>query len=297
MTTKVLTEAWNEAPRVRLLVNRPMAPGGRYVLSWLQQALRARDNPVVDAAVRLGNALGLPVLVYHGVREDYPYASDLLHLFILGASVDLAAGCRERGLACVQHVDRAGRREKGLVYRLAVEAASVVLEDQPTFVARWQAERVAARAKVAVFAVNAACLVPPALIGDDVRRRSAFLQRHEPERAAWSRWSDERSDVAPYTGYLPFEPDPLDDFDLDDLVASLNIDHSLPVSEMHPPGRVAASAPRPLGQRGPVGLRRIAERCHTERGRQRPLALPALRRTRPTRGHGGRERRLGGRAA
>jgi deoxyribodipyrimidine photolyase len=242
VTTGVLTEAWNEAPRVRLLAGRPVAPGGRYVLCWLQQALRAPDNPVVDAAVRLGNALELPVLVYHGVREDYPYASDRLHRFILGASVDLAAGCRERGLSCVQHVDRAERREKGLVYRLAAEAAAVVLEDQPTFVARWQAERVAARAEVAVFAVNAACLVPPALIGDDVRGRSGFLRRHEPERAAWSTWNDERSDVAPYTGDLPFEPDRLEGFDLDDLVASLDIDHSLPVSEMHPPGRVAARA-------------------------------------------------------
>ncbi|MBW6527871.1 deoxyribodipyrimidine photo-lyase [Sphingomonas sp. RHCKR7] len=241
MTTGVLTEAWNEAPRVRLLADRPVAPGGRYVLCWLQQALRARDNPVVDAAVRLGNALGLPVLVYHGVREDYPYASDRLHRFILGASVDLAAGCRERGLACVQHVDRAGRREKGLIHRLAAEAAAVVLEDQPTFVARWQAERVAARAKVAVLAVNAACLVPPALIGDDVRGRYGFLRRHEPERAAWSTWSDESADVAPYTGHLPFTPELLENCNLDDLVASLDIDHSLPVSEMHPPGRAAAS--------------------------------------------------------
>ena len=31
---------------------------GRYVLCWLQQALRARDNPVIDAAVLLGNELG-----------------------------------------------------------------------------------------------------------------------------------------------------------------------------------------------------------------------------------------------
>ncbi len=241
MTSKVLTETWNEAPRVRLLAYRRVVRGGRYVLCWLQQALRARDNPVVDAAIRLGNALGLPVLVYHGVREDYPYASDRVHRFILGASVDLAAGCRERGLACVQHVDRAERREKGLVHRLAAEAAAVVLEDHPTFVARWQAERVAARAKVAVFAVNAACLVPPVLIGDDVRGRSDFLRRHEPERNAWSTWNDEISNVERYTGDLPFTPDLLENINLDDLVASLDIDHSLPVSEMHPPGHVAAS--------------------------------------------------------
>ncbi len=120
---------WREARRVRAANGRELAPGGRFILCWLQQALRASDNPVIDAAVRLGNAQGLPVLVYHGVREDYPYASDRLHHFILGASCDLAAGCHERGLACVQHVDRASHREKGLVYRLGTGAAAIFAED------------------------------------------------------------------------------------------------------------------------------------------------------------------------
>jgi deoxyribodipyrimidine photolyase len=231
---------WREALRVRALNDRASSPDGRYVLCWLQQALRARDNPVIDAAVHLGNALRLPVLVYHGVREDYPYASDRLHRFILGASVDLAEGCRQRGLACVQHVDRAGQREKGLVHRLAADAAAVVLEDQPTFVARWQAERVARRAAVAVFAVNAACLVPPAAIAAETRGRSAFLRQHEPARADWMTVAEERPDLAPYAGALPFAPDRLAECDLDALVAGLDIDHSLPVSAAHPAGRQAA---------------------------------------------------------
>ncbi|WP_447406894.1 deoxyribodipyrimidine photo-lyase, partial [Clostridium perfringens] len=106
-----------EAPRVRAMNDREAPAKADYVLCWLQQALRAHDNPVIDAAVRLGNAMGLPVLVYHGLREDYPYASDRLHRFILGASRDLGKGCRQRGLACVHYVDRSEKREKGLVYR------------------------------------------------------------------------------------------------------------------------------------------------------------------------------------
>ena len=134
---------WNEASRVRVLGDAPLRAGGRYILCWLQQALRARDNPVIDAAILIGEAIGVPVLVYHGLREDYPFASDRLHRFILGASRDVAIGCEKRGLACIQYVDRAAKREKGLVYRLAADAAAVVLEDQPAFVAQWQAERVA----------------------------------------------------------------------------------------------------------------------------------------------------------
>lgn len=71
MVTAVLPAGlrdWREAPRVRMLNDRAVNASGRYVLCWLQQALRARDNPVIDASILLGNALGLPVLVYHGVR-------------------------------------------------------------------------------------------------------------------------------------------------------------------------------------------------------------------------------------
>ena len=234
--------AWREAPRVRALNGRAPGQDGRYVLCWLQQALRAHDNPAIDAAVRLGNAMRLPVLVYHGVREDYPHASDRLHRFILGASRDLATGCRARGLAFAGHVDREGRREKGLVHRLGVDATAIVVEDQPTFVARWQADRVAARASVPVYAVNAACLVPPALIDADVRGRSGFLRRHEPERAAWLEAEAEQPDIAPYDGPLPFAPNDLDEADLDELIAGLAIDHTLPASDAFPAGRAAAEA-------------------------------------------------------
>jgi deoxyribodipyrimidine photo-lyase len=230
---------WRESPRVRPLNDAPLRDGP-YVLCWLQQALRGRDNPVIDAAIRLGNELGLPVLLYHGLREDYPFASDRLHRFILGASRDVARDCGARGLACVQYVDRAEKREKGLVYRLAAQAAALVLEDQPAFVAQWQAERVAARTGTAVFAVNAACLVPPAALEQGVGTTSAFRRRHEKVRDLWREWTDEEPSVAPYEGPLPYEPDrlgPMHDSEIDALVASCAIDHALPPSPMFPPTR------------------------------------------------------------
>ena len=237
--------SWSDAPRVRWSNANDVRPAGRYVLCWLQQALRARDNPVIDAAILLGNDLGLPVLVYHGLREDYPYASDRLHRFIMGASRDLARDCRQRGVACVQHVDRADRREKGLVYRLAADSAAVVLEDQPTFVARWQSERFAARTDHAVLAVNAACLVPPAVLGDGIGSTSAFRRRHEPLRDDWRRATDLVPTTAPYDGPLAFVSDQLDAWsaaDIDRFVASCAIDHALPPGALFPAGRDGALA-------------------------------------------------------
>lgn len=232
--------SWSDAPRVRALDRREIRPSARYVLCWLQQALRARDNPVIDAAILIGNALGLPVLVYHGIREDYPYASARLHRFLLGASRDLGTDCRQRGIACIQHIDRADAREKGLVYRLAAESAAVLVEDQPTFVARWQTERFAARTDRAVFAVNAACLVPPAVLDPAIGSTSAFRRAHQAVRDDWRTAVDVRPTVAPYDGALPFTPDCLDrcsDTELDRLVAAAAIDQALPPSALIPAGQ------------------------------------------------------------
>ena len=236
---------WREAPRLRRANDRPVRAPAAYVLCWLQQALRATDNPVIDAAVRLGESWRLPVLVYHGLREDYPYASDRLHRFILGASRDLVRDVQARGLACVQFIDRAAHREKGLVYRLAAQAAAVVAEDQPGFIAQWQTARFAARADVATLVVNAACVVPPLALEQGVKTTSAFRRRHQAARADWYGWTDEPATLPAYAGELPFRPDRLADMSdqaLDALVAECRIDHRLPPAAWFPPTRAAVAA-------------------------------------------------------
>ena len=86
--------------RTHSLNQRPLNSAGKYVLVWLQQTLRGEDNPAIDVGVQIANQLGLPVLVYHGLREDYPYASARLHSFILGASRAMAQTLATRGIAC-----------------------------------------------------------------------------------------------------------------------------------------------------------------------------------------------------
>ena len=91
-----------------------------------------------------------------------------------------------------------------------------------------------------MFAVNAACLVPPAALDQGVGTTSAFRRRHEKAREEWWSWSDEEPAVGAYDGPLPYQPDrlaELSDARLDALVASLDIDHALPPSAMLPGSR------------------------------------------------------------
>ena len=232
------------AERVTPLNDRPLERGSAdYVLCWLQQALRAWDNPAIDAAIELGRALGLPVVVYHGLRMDYPHASARLHRFILGASRDLQNGCEARGLRCATYVEMVDHREKGLVYRLAARAAAVATDEQPVFVASWQARSFAAKCARPVFAVDCARLVPSRVLPDGLRSTPEFRRASGARRDEFLGHAADLDPGPCYEGDLPFEDTrnaDCTDADLDARVAACRIDHSLPPSPAFPSDRDAA---------------------------------------------------------
>ncbi len=231
--------------RAVVLNDHSINPEARYVLVWLQQTLRGDDHPTIDAGVAIANALGLPVLVYHGLREDYPHASDRLHSFILGASREMARTLAKRGIACVQHVVRPGKEVRGLVYQLAKNAACVVADRHATFVGNWQASRFASKSDRAVIAVDAARLVPHSKLSGVLTATKAFRAAHVPLRdECLAARQEVVPDLPPYDGPLPFGPDRLaeiDDAGLQQMIASCRIDHTLPVSQEHPATTEAVS--------------------------------------------------------
>ena len=83
---------------------------GEFVVYWMRNAARAHENPALDVAVAAANRLGCPAVVYHGVSESYPYASDRHHTFVLEGSREVAAECRDRAVGYALHVERPGHR-------------------------------------------------------------------------------------------------------------------------------------------------------------------------------------------
>ena len=222
------------AGRTRRLNRRHLKRDRDYVLCWLQQALRSHDNPIIDAAVSLGNELNLPVVVYHGLDNRYPHASLRLHRFALEASQSLTAGLQQRRLRFCRYVRRPEKRIAALVYKLADDAAAIVTDDMPTFVARRQAASVARKTDVPVLAVDANCLVPMSSFDKPLQATKSFRAAHRPRR---QEWIDAEHDVAPevrkYTRRLCFEPDDIEDLtpvQLDDLIGRCGVDMTLPVA-------------------------------------------------------------------
>jgi deoxyribodipyrimidine photo-lyase len=253
------------AARVRRANDRPVNASGGYVLYWMQAARRLDHNHALDHALAEARRLGRPLVVYEGLRLRYPWASARLHRFVLEGMRANAEAAGRLGLAYWPWVERRPGEGRGLLASLAARAALVVTDDFPCFIVPAQIAALAARAEVAVVAVDANTIVPLARLGSTVsaaahlrpRIHRAFAEAWEHRAAARPRVLDgARADLAP-----PFEPADLSD--LDGLLASLPLD-----------GRVAPVPGAPGG--GPAARRRLADFiAHRLRGAAEHRSHPA----------------------
>ena len=224
--------------RTRKLTDDYIISRGRdYVLCWLMQALRADENPVLDAAIALGNDRDLPVVVVHTLDDAYPWASHRLHRFILEASQELEGGVEKRGLRFARYVRReGGAASVEVAARLAERAAAVVVDDVPTFVTREYADAVAGQLDRAVLAVDACCAVPMNAFETHLKTTKAFRAAHTDLREVHLGTDLRQEPTAPpFDGDLDLEHEPLDGDPgsspgqaLDDIVEACGVDMTVP---------------------------------------------------------------------
>ncbi len=163
--------------RVRLLNSAPAHSGARYVLYWMQMNRRAANNHALEFAAQLAKDRDLPLVCYEGLDCEYPNANDRLHTFILEAVPETARRLRRRGIAYVFYLRRTPKDPADALYRLARDAAAVIADDYPTFVAARYNSSVPAKIGMPYYVVDASCVVPAGLI--EKRQPGAFtIRRH-----------------------------------------------------------------------------------------------------------------------
>ncbi|MGY2893373.1 deoxyribodipyrimidine photo-lyase [Deinococcus sp. UYEF24] len=115
-----------QSERVQML--RPGEPRqGRYVLYWMQSAVRSRHNQALDYAISEANRLKLPVLVVFGLTPNYPSANARHYRFLLEGLRDAHEGLKTRKLPLlVGLTGKHGPAEAALA--LAPDAALIVTE-------------------------------------------------------------------------------------------------------------------------------------------------------------------------
>jgi photolyase PhrII len=202
---------------------------GDFVLYWMHGALRAHENPALDAALAAARHLGLPLFVYRGLSERYPYANDRHHTFLLEGHRDVGRRLRDRRIGTAFHLERPGHRGPHLKI-LGTRAALVLTEDIPVPPRDGWTRRLAGAIGTPVWTVDAACVVPMPLV--DRPHTRAFRFRKAIEEALEARlrlpWSEQPDPDAPFVpDDLPFTPVDLEAASLPELVAACAIDHTV----------------------------------------------------------------------
>ncbi|RKH64208.1 deoxyribodipyrimidine photo-lyase [Corallococcus aberystwythensis] len=157
--------SWSElgvdSSRVQVVKEAPFPSGQRdFVLYWCMVNHRWEENHALDAAIALGNHLGLPVVVYQAIRPDHPYASERLHAWALEGMADMAKGCAARGLPYWLELPRTTKEHKPRLASLGKRAAAVVSDLFPTYIIPGHLRGAAKALRVPLFAVDASCVVP-----------------------------------------------------------------------------------------------------------------------------------------
>ncbi len=146
--------------RVRKLNNQELRRDASYVLYWAQMNRRAESNHALTFAADLANQAGLPLLFYEGLTCSYPFANDRFHTFLLEGVPETSRRLSKLGIGYVFHLRKRKSDPNDALYGLAADAAAVVTDDYPTFIAPTHNASVPSKLPVPYYAVDSSCIVP-----------------------------------------------------------------------------------------------------------------------------------------
>ncbi|MCW5982040.1 MAG: deoxyribodipyrimidine photo-lyase [Bryobacteraceae bacterium] len=223
--------------RVRKLNDRDERSAAAYVLYWAQMNRRVDSNHALLFAAALANRRELPLLYYEGLTCSYPHASDRLHTFILEGVPETERRLRELDIGYVFYLRKTRDDPNDILYRLAAQAAAVVTDDYPTFIAQRHNANVPGRLDIAYYAVDASCIVP--MNRYDKREYAAYSIRPKIRRMLpeFLRPAEPVCVARPFREPLPPFHTTVTMNSIRQLVASCDIDHGVAPSVAFRGGR------------------------------------------------------------
>jgi deoxyribodipyrimidine photo-lyase len=225
------------AGRIRAVNLEPLRPSGRYVLYWMTACRRLDRNFALQRAIEVARATRRPLAILEALRSDYPWASDRLHTFVIDGMAEHARALAGTPVTYRPYVEPSRGAGKGLLERLARDAASVVTDDYPCFFPPRMIAAAGARLPVRLEAVDSNGLLPMRATDKTFSTAVSFRAHVQRTlRAHLKEWPDvlDLSDL-PDGADLPADIDerwpatPAGDLeDPSRLVATLPIDHGVP---------------------------------------------------------------------
>lgn len=119
--------------RIRNINTAPVNSRGQYVLYWMVATRRPVFNYALEHAAEQAKAMNLPLVVFEGLRCDYPWASLRLHQFVIDGMESNARHFSAHPVTYFPYVEPRKGEARGLLSALATQAALVVTDAYPTF--------------------------------------------------------------------------------------------------------------------------------------------------------------------
>jgi len=217
------------AERVVILTDAPPRARGEFVLYWAHHALRAHENPALEAAATLALELGKTLVVYQGLGGRHRYNADRHHRFILEAACDFAAELESIGLHLLFHLP-ADPAQPGPLSGLLARSSVAVSElyPAPPF-PDWYRSHAAAHPDLPLLLLDSSCNLPMTLSPGRPNRAFQFRKTNDVEmrRRVAAGWPAPPEWPKPFRGDAGFEPADLDQ-PLAEAIAGCHIDHSIP---------------------------------------------------------------------
>lgn len=231
-----------EPERISKRNSAPERPQRKYVLYWAQMNRRVDANHGLLYAAELANRHNLPILYYEGLTCSYPHANDRLHTFILEGVPETARRLKKAGIGYVFYLRRTATAPNRALYDLAKDAAAIVSDDYPTFIARYHNHRVPEKLDVAYYAVDSSCVVPMSQI--EGRQYAAYTIRPKIKRLLpqFLTAPDQLRVKQRFHQPVPALHTEVTHDNVAELVASCDIDHSIPPSVDLRGGRLDAES-------------------------------------------------------
>ncbi len=148
-------------PRIRVLRDGPPDPEGTCVVYWMQRAQRGSDNLALNHAIKLGNALKLPVLAVFGLTASYPGGQRRHFRFLVDGLPDTHKDMEARGVPLVVRLGTPNEVVEKVC--LEINPAIVVSDENPIHVGQKWRNALAEALKVPFRCVDADVVVPTSL--------------------------------------------------------------------------------------------------------------------------------------
>lgn len=217
--------------RLRIANLRPINSAGKYILYWMRATCRLHANHALDHALNLAREFKKPLVVYEGLKLNYPWASARHHAFMLQGMVDNAAAAKKLGLAYWLFVETKKQDGHGLVRKIAADACVVVTDDYPAFIVPAHNRALAAAAEVAVHLVDSNSVVPLSMLGIAVSAAAHLRPRiHRLFADAWMHRANVEPEVPKVAKASLDPPFSLWDtaWDIEAFLAKLPLDQTVP---------------------------------------------------------------------